>query len=297
MPWPTWDQAAAAALVSGLLWLVLRQWPTRVGRPIAPAAAEFALIATLYSVWRLARMLPIASSDGAIARAHDIAAFQDWLHLPSELSLQEFVLAHDRIADLTTWYYATVHVPALFAFLIWLFVRHRDKYPHWRNGLALITAWCLVIRFIRVAPPRFLPDLGYVDMGRQYGMSVYAVDPTTGVSDQFAAMPSIHVAWAAVVSLGIVAASTSRWRWFFLLHVILTMLVVSATGNHWWMDGFVAIGLLAGSLAADTAIRRYFRRKSADGAVPGPELGPESLLVGLAEPGQRERTGNDHLLG
>ena len=204
--------------------------------------------------------------------------------------------------DLTTSYYATVHVPALIAFLVWLFVRHRDKYPHWRNGLALVTAWCLVIRFVRVAPPRFLPDLGYVDMGQQYGMSVYATDPTTGVSDQFAAMPSIHVAWAAVVSFGIIAASTSRWRWFFLLHVVLTMLVVSATGNHWWMDGIVAIGLLAGSLAVDTAVRGYFQRRaaatSADGAAPAlPVLRPQRLLVRLAERGQRQRVGDDHLLG
>lgn len=286
-----------AALISALVWLAVRLRPSRLTPHIEPAAAEFALIASLYAVWRLARMLPLASTHGAIARAHDIASFQDWLHLPSELTLQHFVLAHARLADLTTKYYAMVHVPALIAFLVWMFYRHRDRYPHWRNGLALVTACCLVIRFVRVAPPRFLPDLGYVDMGQQYGMSVYAADPTTGVSDQFAAMPSIHVAWAAVVSFGIIAVSTSRWRWFFLLHVVLTMLVVSATGNHWWMDGIVAIGLLAGSLAIDTAVRSYFTRRSADSAVAGPELGPQGLLVGLAEPGQRQRVGDDHLLG
>ena len=101
-----------AALVSGLLWLVVRLWPTRATPHVEPAAAEFALIASLYAVWRLARMLPITATHGAIARAHDIASFQDWLHLPSELTLQKYVLAHDRLADLTTWYYATVHVPA-----------------------------------------------------------------------------------------------------------------------------------------------------------------------------------------
>ncbi|WP_051551745.1 phosphatase PAP2 family protein [Nocardioides sp. URHA0020] len=287
MPWPTWDQAAIAAVLSGLVWLVVHFWRTPISRHVAPVAAEFALIAALYSLWRLARMLPIASTHGAIQRAHDIASFQDALHLPSELTLQRFVMEHERLADLTTWYYASVHVPALLAFLVWLFFRHRDKYPHWRNGLALVTACCLWIRFIRVAPPRFLPDLGYVDLSHHFGPSVYSADPTTGVSDQFAAMPSIHVAWAAVVSFGIVACSTSRWRWIFLLHVVLTMLVVSATGNHWWLDGIVAIGLLAGSLAADTAVRSYVRRRSADGAVPGPELGPEGLLVRLPEAGQR----------
>ena len=287
MPWPTWDQAALAAALSGLVWLAVRAWPTRASRHIAPVAAEFALIASLYSVWRLARMLPIASTHGAVHRAHEIATFQTFLHLPSELSLQHFVMAHERLADFTTWFYATVHVPALIGFLVWLFFRHRDKYPHWRNGLALVTAGCLIIRFIRVAPPRFLPDLGYVDLSNHFGPSVYSADPTTGVSDQFAAMPSIHVAWAAVVSFGIIAASTSRWRWFFLLHVVLTMLVVSATGNHWWLDGIVAIGLLAGSLAIDTAVRNYVRARSADGAVPGPELGAQGLLVRLPEAGQR----------
>lgn len=277
-----------AAVLSALVWIAVRARPTRLTPHLEPVAAEFALIASLYSVWRLARMLPIASTAGAIDRGHAIAAFEHAVHLPSELTLQHFVMAHQRLADVTTWYYATVHVPALIAFLVWLFFRHRDKYPHWRNALALVTAGCLVIRFIRVAPPRFLSDLGFVDLSHRYGMSVYSHDPTTGVSDQFAAMPSIHIAWAAVVSLGIVAASTSRWRWFFLLHLVLTFLVVSATGHHWWMDGIVAMGLLVGALAADTAIRRYFLRRSADGAVAGPELGAEGLLVRLPEAGQRQ---------
>ena len=138
--------------------------------------------------------------------------------------------------------------------------------PHWRNGLAIVTAFCLFIRFVRVAPPRFLPDLGYIDLSTKYGLSVYG-PVGTGVSDQFAAMPSIHVAWAAVVSFGIIAASPSKWRWVFGLQVVLTMLAVSASGNHWWLDGIVAIALLAVALAIDTAVRRWSAaRRSADPA-------------------------------
>jgi len=113
----------------------------------------------------------------------------------------------------------------------------------------------VVIRFVRVAPPRFLPDLGYIDLASHYGLSLYG-PVGSGVSDQFAAMPSIHVAWAAVVSFGIVAVSTSRWRWVFLLHLALTMMVVSATGNHWWLDGIVAIVLLLIAIAVDIGARR-----------------------------------------
>jgi hypothetical protein len=271
MLWPTWQQAGVAAAVSAVLCVVLRRVGARWAAYAAPFAFEFALIAVLYGIWRLARMLPLASTNGALSRAHDIASFQAFLHFPSELSLQHLVLRHEWLADAASWYYADVHVPALGAFLVWLFVRHRDRYPHWRNALVLVTAGCLIIRFVRVAPPRFLPDLGYVDLATRVGYSIYPQDVSRGVSDQFAAMPSIHVAWAAVVSFGIVTVSTSRWRWLFLPHVVMTMLVVAATGNHWWLDGIVAVALLAVGLSLDSAVRlRHGQagRQQADAAPP-----------------------------
>jgi hypothetical protein len=76
-------------------------------------------------------------------------------------------------------------------------------------------------------------------------------------------MPSIHVGWAAVVSFGVVAASTSRWRWLALVHVVMTMLAVSATGNHWWADGIVAIALLGLALLIDSGARRMWRVRRA----------------------------------
>jgi hypothetical protein len=270
VPWPTWDQAAIACALSILVWFAARARRTWLTPHLEPISAEFALVSGLYAVWRLARMLPIASVDGARERAHDIATWEQAVHLPSELALQRFVMAHERLADLSTWYYATVHVPALLVFLVWMFYRHRDAYPRWRNALVLVTAGCLVIRFVRVAPPRFLPDLGYIDLSHHFGPSVYSADPNTGISDQFAAMPSIHVAWAAIVSFGIVAASTSRWRWLYLLHLVLTVLVVSATGNHWWADGIVALVLLAGALAVDTALLTRFRHRAAVSRPRGP---------------------------
>lgn len=254
--WPTWYQALVLVALCCLVSAALRRRPpSRLTAVAVPAAQELAVVASLYSVWRLARLLPLARDEGAIERARQIIELQHDLHLPTELSLQHLVLRHDWLAWFTSVYYATVHVPSLVAFLVWLYVRHRDHYPRWRNALALLTGSCLVIRFVRVAPPRFLTDLGYVDISERYGLSVYG-PVGTGVSDQFAAMPSIHVGWAAVVAFGVVAASTSRWRWVALLHLVLTVLVVSASGHHWWLDGAVALALLGVALATDTAVRR-----------------------------------------
>jgi hypothetical protein len=264
--WPTWEQAAIAAVLSGLVALVLR----RRRSSEEPAGfteqltVEFALISALYAVWRVARKLPLAQNDGAVERARSIVDFQEALFIPTELSLQQFILRNDWLGWPTTLYYAILHVPALIAFLVWLFVFHRAHFAHWRNGLVFLTGMCLVIRFWRVAPPRFLPDLGYEDLSERFGPSIYG-PVGTGVSDQFAAMPSIHVGWAAVVSLGVFAVSASRWRWFFLLHMIVTIIVVSASGNHWWLDGIVAIGLLAIGLWLDTFVRSRLARRNAPG--------------------------------
>jgi hypothetical protein len=277
--WPSWDEAALACLISALAWSFLRsRGPSRVGDALLPALHEFALISGMYSIWRIARQLPFTHEAGAIHRARQIERLQHALRMPSEISMQHFVLHHDRLARLTNAYYAALHVPALIAFLVWMFIRHRDRYAHWRNGLVAVTAGCLVIRFVRVAPPRFIDDLHFVDLSDRFGLGVYG-PVGSGVSDQFAAMPSIHVGWAAVVSLGVFASTTSRWRWVCLLHLPLTVFVVAATGHHWWLDGVVAIALLLAGLALDTALRR--RRPAGENGRPPHEPWEESAGVGV----------------
>ena len=193
MKWMTWDQAAITALLCFAVAMLLRRLPTTTWRArIIPVTTELSLISALYTLWRLALKLPLDQPSGAIERARQIDHFQHWLHMPAELSLQQSVLRYDWLAQATDFYYAVFHVPAMILFLVWIFIRHRDKYPRWRSSLAMLTAACLVIRYIRVAPPRFLPELGYIDLATRYGLSVYG-PVGTGVSDQFAAMPSIHV--------------------------------------------------------------------------------------------------------
>jgi hypothetical protein len=260
--WPTWSQAALAASVSCAIAFVLRRSrPTRVGDLVMPAAVEFALVAALYSIWRMARKLPLAESDGAVERAWQIVRVEEWLRLPSELSVQHFLLRDEWLGRLASAYYAGVHVPALVVFLIWLFARHRGVYPHWRNALALLTAACLLIRFVKVAPPRFLPELGYIDLAALHGMSPYG-EVGSGVSAQFAAMPSLHVAWAAVIAFGMLAALRSPWRWLGMAHLVVTMLVVAGTGHHWWLDGVAALALLAVAVQLDTVGRRLLAGRS-----------------------------------
>jgi len=273
MPWPTWQQSAIAAILFTLLIVGFRRArPTELVTSLTQAATEMAIISGLYSIWRMARKLPLVQAEGALVRGQSIAEWQDRFSLPSELTLQQFLIDHDWLGRLASLYYIGLHVPVLWMFLVWLFIRQRHAFSRWRNALAILTAFSLFIRFIRVAPPRFLPELGFIDLPAVYDLSPYG-PIGTGVSQQFAAMPSIHVAWSAIVSFGVVAASTSTWRWLALSHVIITLLVVAGTGHHWWADGLIIAPLLAASLAIDTYGRKVLTwlteryRASPDSAV------------------------------
>ena len=136
LTWATWDQAVIASLLSVATFaLIRRSRPSKVGNALLPAFGEFALISALYSIWQVARQLPLTHEGGAIDRARQIDDFQQAIQLPTEIAMQRLVVDHDVLAWLANAYYATLHVPGLIVFLIWLFVRHRDRYPHWRNGL------------------------------------------------------------------------------------------------------------------------------------------------------------------
>jgi hypothetical protein len=280
--WPTWQQAWITSVICASLYVAVRRMrPSRFTETALPALHELVVLTGLYGLWRTAKKLPLTQSEGAMERARRIVEVQEALGMPSELSVQEFVVRYDWLGWSSAAYYIGMHVPGLFAFLIWMFWRHRDQYGRWRNVLALTTAGCLFIRFVHVAPPRFLTDLGYQDLSEVYNMSVYG-RVGTGVSGQFVAMPSIHVAWAAVVGIGIIAASPSRWKWLFAAHLPITFLVVSATGHHWWLDGIVAIALVGISLAIDEGVRMAWRswRVPKRGSELGGDRGQELVVLG-----------------
>jgi PAP2 superfamily len=236
----TWQQAALVAAGLLILAIALGLATSRRLRTAAPFVRESFVIAALYSVWQLAGTLSVLGTSGAFQRAHDLVRIEHDLHLPSEASVQRAIEGHPLIVQACNVYYATMHFGVLFAFLLWLFVWHRLEYGRIRNLIALVTLVCLLIQLVPVAPPRLLP--GYVDTAAQYHQSVY----TLGLgADQLSAMPSVHVAWAVLIGWAVVRISTSPWRWLALVHPALTIYVVAATANHFWLDGAVAVAILA----------------------------------------------------
>ena len=98
-----------------------------------------------------------------------------------------------------------------------------------------------------------------IDTGLAYGQSVYGV-LGRGIAGQLQAMPSIHVAWAALIGWAVWVESPSRWRVLGPIHFAITFVVVGVTGNHYWLDGIVAMVLLVPARSLGRAIASWSTR-------------------------------------
>jgi hypothetical protein len=251
----SWREAAILSAVLFGLTLLLRSSGAGVLKSVAPFARETGVLVGLYALWQFAGTTSLQHTEGAFARARWIVRVErDW-HLPSETRAQDLITGHPWLVEMINVYYATMHFAALSVLLLWMFLRRRDRYAYWRTTIVLLTASCLLIQLLPVAPPRLLPEFGFVDTAAQYGQSVYSALSAVG-PDQLSAMPSVHVGWAVLVAIAAWTLTTSRWRWLGVGHAVVTVFVVAATANHFWLDGIVASALLGFVLVVqDQAIR------------------------------------------
>jgi hypothetical protein len=261
----SWHGAVITACCLALAVPSLRRSPNRFLAGSAPYAQESAVILGLFALWQYAGSFGFMGPDGALGRAQWIWDAERVARLPSETTIQAFFLPHPLVVQFFNYYYASLHFPVLVGTMIWLFVRHRDRYPAARTTLVALTAACLLIQLIPVAPPRMLPSTGMLDTAIEYGQSVYSA--TAGFNpDQLSAMPSVHVGWAVLVAILVIGSARTRWRWLWLLYPAATTLIVAVTANHFWADGIVAAALLLAVLAVQhlvTKLRREIPRYEA----------------------------------
>ncbi|WP_406103770.1 phosphatase PAP2 family protein [Micromonospora globbae] len=206
---------------------------------------ELLLVAALFLAYKLGRLVAVGDLSSAYANAAHVWGLERAVRLPDEATLQGILLSHDHLVRAANRFYASVHFPATAALLLFTYLFRPALYRWARTLLAALTAVGFAIQaLVPMAPPRLLSATGVLDTGKLVGPRAYGDPATDTLSNQYAAMPSLHVGWAAVVAIVLVAAGRSRWRWLWLLHPVLTLAVVVVTGNHYWLDAVAALALL-----------------------------------------------------
>ncbi|MDQ2796018.1 MAG: phosphatase PAP2 family protein [Actinomycetota bacterium] len=200
---------------------------------------EIAIIAFGYWLYSLGRNAIPAQASIALRHARSIQHVQDDLHLNWELSFNHFVAANEWLAQTLDYYYATLHFLITPVVMVWLFVRRPHLYRGVRTVLVTVTLASLACFYLYpTAPPRLLPDYSYVDTVARFHTWGSLADPDIARhSNQFAAMPSLHIGWALWCGLAIFVCARHRWlKVLGLAYPVGTLVVIVGTANHFIFD-------------------------------------------------------------
>jgi hypothetical protein len=241
--------------------------------PAAPSATrrgvswlpELGLVAALYAVYLAARAVigvPVADAE---ARGESILRLESWAHLDVEGFLNSWLSAVPAAGLVAAYLYATLHYVITPTVLLWTAVRHRHGYRAERNALLIATVLGLVgYWLLPTAPPRLI-DAGLTDTMAAFadfgwwGDAASAPRGMEGFSNQYAAMPSLHVGWAVWVALCVMHHCTRRLvRRAVWIYPVVMALVVMATANHYLLD---VVGGAACAVAGTWLARAAHRRR------------------------------------
>lgn len=244
-----------------------RRWST-LPAGLREFLRELGIVAAAGLLYFLVRGAVQDRADEAFARARALLDLEQQLGIAWETVIHESALSADWLVDLANAVYFWGHMPLLIALALWLWFRRRAVWRGLRAALlasALLGIACYVIW--PTAPPRLMPELGYIDTLALRAAASYQAQEVGPFVNPYAALPSLHVGWAllagaacARVALG--EAGLRRALWLLLAVAIpasQTWAVV-ATANHWLLDAaagaaVVALAALLASLSAYTVAR------------------------------------------
>ena len=215
---------------------------------------EIGLAALGFLLYFLVRGAVVDRAGEALSNARAIVEWQAALGLWVEPRLQAWALQSDVAMRTMNFVYFWLDFPLLVGVGLLLFWRKRARYTLLRDavlvsgGIALIVYWAYP-----VAPPRFLTEWGFVDTMERYSNLSYQAQSTKPFVNPFAAVPSLHVGWAALLAVAVFLATENlAARLASLLSFVLQTASVVVTANHFVFDAVT--GLLVCAVALGIAV-------------------------------------------
>ncbi|SEF44563.1 PAP2 superfamily protein [Thermomonospora echinospora] len=218
---------------------------------------ELSLIALCYHAYSMVRNLVPHDHAASVGRAYEILRIEDALHIDIEYGVNRLFTTCSWLGVTANYYYATLHFAVTLGVLVWLYVRRPARYATYRWILVATTLTALIgFWSYPLAPPRMLP--GYTDTVVAFNTwGLYDSSPVATISNQYAAMPSLHTAWSLWCALAILAVVRKVWvRILAVLYPVGTIVVIMGTANHFVLDagGGMAV-LLVGWMFGQGTVR------------------------------------------
>ncbi|MEV7830860.1 phosphatase PAP2 family protein [Streptomyces subrutilus] len=213
---------------------------TRLRSPRRPRIwFEVLLIAVSYWTYSLIRNAVPEQKAAALANADWIWRVEGDLGIAVEQSVNHAVNSVTWLIVGMNYYYATLHFVVTIGVLVWIYRFHPGRYAATRLVLFATTGVALVgYYFYPLAPPRLMNGQQFIDTVLvHHTWGSMASGNLKHMSNQYAAMPSMHIGWSLWCGLTIFAVASAPWaRILGLLYPASTLVVIVATANHFWLD-------------------------------------------------------------
>ncbi len=259
--------------------VLLRVVTRRDGR--APVWLEALVVVWLLWLYDQINNLAPLRRIAALHNAANLLAFERSLNISPELGIDRWVAAHATFGLIFSYYYVAAHFFVTFGLLGYMWWRKPRTYRPLRTQLVIINLIGLAVFWLYpVAPPRMLRVDGFRDViALTQAVGNFHTGALAKTADQYAAMPSLHIAWA-VWSAMVVWALTRRRavRIIAAAYPLITAFVVIATGNHFLLDVFAGAALAGTATLVEIGAARWitgYRRR---------RYGLADLRRGVVEP-------------
>ncbi|MDI9887986.1 phosphatase PAP2 family protein [Streptomyces sp. HNM0645] len=209
---------------------------------------EILLIAVSYWTYSLIRNAVPEQKAQALRNADWIWEAEKSLGIAVEQAVNHAANSVTWLIVTMNYYYATLHFVVTIGVLVWLYRRHPGRYAPTRLVLFATTGVALVGYYLYpLAPPRLMSGQNFIDTVLvHHTWGSMASGNLKTMSNQYAAMPSMHIGWSLWCGLTIFALAKAPWgRILGLLYPTLTLIVIVATANHFWLDavgGLLCLG-------------------------------------------------------
>lgn len=220
---------------------------------------QVALLVVVDTAYSLVRGMADGQRAVAFAHGQQIIDAERATGTLFEPGMQSFFLQFQWLIDFANQVYMNSQFAVIVGFFFWIYFFHNDAYYFVRNMFVVAMGLALVgYATYATAPPRFFPEYGFVDTLNEFSAVNHDSGLTKAFINPYAAVPSMHCAFALMV--GLTGARLARLRpvkAFWACWPLLVAWVVIVTGNHYWIDIALGWGVaMASALVASQLLAR-----------------------------------------
>jgi membrane-associated phospholipid phosphatase len=219
---------------------------------------QIVLFCGAYWLYRLVRGQVFDQSAAAFSHARDVVSLERSLHVFVEPQVQHWAIGTGFINDVGSWMYLNTHFIVTTCTLAFIYLFRNEHFYFVRNMFMVAMGLALIGYIVYpTAPPRMLPELGFVDSVSDF-TGVSSDSNVNALFNPYAAVPSMHVGFALMLSVPMIRIVKHRWaKVVWAIYAPIVACVVVVTANHWIFDAATgALVAAVSALAAQTVFAR-----------------------------------------